>query len=454
MFDYDRLSLDVAQQFSSPIQKKKDEATKNSCAKPPQPPNSSIADPTVDNDEENSIAHSLQDLLKWRHCSASPIHQTTTYNSIDGFELEDESASRRTSVGSSYRSDACGASSGYGSPGIIETPLTSPSYLAMRKMLADQGYFDATNSLTNVASLVLESRPHFKTSLQQKSLQRQIFENDDDLFLAEMEPRRNSFTVSTKRNVDKENWRKFSISTDTEMVEKNGPFQDMMMNYSVANEGQKNLLSELQLVRSPISTRPSPATVTVGLKSVGPGTNKNTNKNKTSISSDAESSISTPPAHKEDIVAAKDGFSRNEIAQFAQLLSSPRKIPPPRYVCHICYHNGHYITDCPMRFDTPFEELTPYQGRKKCYGEFQCEQCKRKWTSQNSVANEAQSCIKCQVPVYPHKQLPVDKAIAMGLIKTQVKSISCVDSSTGLSTPASVGTPIVGSPNILTPMLV
>jgi hypothetical protein len=117
--------------------------------------------------------------------------------------------------------------------------------------------------------------------------------------------------------------------------------------------------------------------------------------------------------------AEDDGFSADEIAQFSQLLSCPKKAPPPKYQCHICYQSGHYISDCPMRFNCPYEELTPYQGRKKCYGEFQCQHCKRKWTSQNSIANEAQSCIKCHVTVFPHKQLPVDKAIAMGYIKSQ-----------------------------------
>ncbi|VDN57837.1 unnamed protein product [Dracunculus medinensis] len=117
--------------------------------------------------------------------------------------------------------------------------------------------------------------------------------------------------------------------------------------------------------------------------------------------------------------AQEDGFSHDEIAQFTQLLCSPKKAPPSKYQCHICYRTGHYISDCPMRFNSPYEELTPYQGRKKCYGEFQCQQCKRKWTSQNSVANEAQSCIKCHIPVFPHKQLPVDKAVAMGLVKAQ-----------------------------------
>ncbi|KAK6752180.1 hypothetical protein RB195_003539 [Necator americanus] len=118
-------------------------------------------------------------------------------------------------------------------------------------------------------------------------------------------------------------------------------------------------------------------------------------------------------------LALEDGFSKDEIAGFEELLCSPKKAPPTKYQCHICYRTGHYISDCPMRFNTPYDELTPYQGRKKCYGEFQCQQCKRKWTSQNSVANEAQSCIKCHIPVFPHKQLPVEKAVAMGLIKAQ-----------------------------------
>ncbi|CAI5448130.1 unnamed protein product [Caenorhabditis angaria] len=125
-------------------------------------------------------------------------------------------------------------------------------------------------------------------------------------------------------------------------------------------------------------------------------------------------SINTTPVLP---LAMEDGFSTDEIAGFAELLSSPRKmqVPPQRYQCHICYATGkHYISDCPQRFNSPYDELTPYQGRKKCYGEFTCQQCKRKWNSQNSVANEAQSCIKCHVPVFPHKQLPVEKSSPIG----------------------------------------
>lgn len=50
------------------------------------------------------------------------------------------------------------------------------------------------------------------------------------------------------------------------------------------------------------------------------------------------------PSH----AAYADGFSNDEIAQFTQLLCSPKKAPPSKYQCHICYRSGHYISDCPM----------------------------------------------------------------------------------------------------------
>lgn len=47
--------------------------------------------------------------------------------------------------------------------------------------------------------------------------------------------------------------------------------------------------------------------------------------------------------------AVEDGFSVEEITQFAQLLCSPKKTPPSHYQCHICFNTGgHYISDCPM----------------------------------------------------------------------------------------------------------
>ncbi|XP_063566351.1 zinc finger CCHC domain-containing protein 24 isoform X4 [Gorilla gorilla gorilla] len=52
------------------------------------------------------------------------------------------------------------------------------------------------------------------------------------------------------------------------------------------------------------------------------------------------------------------------------------------------------------------EGLTPYQGKKRCFGEYKCPKCKRKWMSGNSWANMGQECIKCHINVYPHKQSP------------------------------------------------
>ncbi|KAF5920797.1 hypothetical protein HPG69_009356 [Diceros bicornis minor] len=55
------------------------------------------------------------------------------------------------------------------------------------------------------------------------------------------------------------------------------------------------------------------------------------------------------------------------------------------------------------------EGLTPYQGKKRCFGEYKCPKCKRKWMSGNSWANMGQECIKCHINVYPHKQRPLEK---------------------------------------------
>jgi len=53
------------------------------------------------------------------------------------------------------------------------------------------------------------------------------------------------------------------------------------------------------------------------------------------------------------------------------------------------------------------EGLTPYQGKKRCFGEYKCPKCKRKWMSGNSWANMGQECIKCHINVYPQKQVSV-----------------------------------------------
>jgi len=53
------------------------------------------------------------------------------------------------------------------------------------------------------------------------------------------------------------------------------------------------------------------------------------------------------------------------------------------------------------------EGLTPYQGKKRCFGEYKCPKCKRKWMSGNSWANMGQECIKCHINVFPQKQVSV-----------------------------------------------
>ena len=48
---------------------------------------------------------------------------------------------------------------------------------------------------------------------------------------------------------------------------------------------------------------------------------------------------------------------------------------------------------------------TPYQGRKRCFGEYKCNACEHEWSSGNSFANVAQECIKCYMMVFPIKQV-------------------------------------------------
>lgn len=117
----------------------------------------------------------------------------------------------------------------------------------------------------------------------------------------------------------------------------------------------------------------------------------------------------------DESLAEKDGFNMIEITEFMSVLNGAKPSPASEiYVCHICNMTGHYIDDCPKRFHTTKMEFTPYQGRRKCYGRFYCTRCRRKWSSVNSRANIPQKCLKCAIPVYPHKQLPVEKAVALG----------------------------------------
>nr|XP_048276758.1 zinc finger CCHC domain-containing protein 24 isoform X1 [Myodes glareolus] len=90
----------------------------------------------------------------------------------------------------------------------------------------------------------------------------------------------------------------------------------------------------------------------------------------------------------------------------------PSKRPPPNYLCHLCFNKGHYIKDCPQARPKG-EGLTPYQGKKRCFGEYKCPKCKRKWMSGNSWANMGQECIKCHINVYPHKQMSLHPCPAL-----------------------------------------
>lgn len=53
------------------------------------------------------------------------------------------------------------------------------------------------------------------------------------------------------------------------------------------------------------------------------------------------------------------------------------------------------------------ESKTPYKGRKRCFGEFHCSKCHRRWHSSNSWANMGQICNRCDSFVYPDRQWPV-----------------------------------------------
>ncbi|XP_030758563.1 zinc finger CCHC domain-containing protein 24-like [Sitophilus oryzae] len=96
-----------------------------------------------------------------------------------------------------------------------------------------------------------------------------------------------------------------------------------------------------------------------------------------------------------------------QLAELA-LDRKPIKRPPSSYLCHLCFQKGHYIKDCPQARPKG-EGKTPYQGRKRCFGEYKCPKCKRKWMSGNSWSNMGQECIKCHINVYPHKQRPLEK---------------------------------------------
>jgi len=98
----------------------------------------------------------------------------------------------------------------------------------------------------------------------------------------------------------------------------------------------------------------------------------------------------------------------DQLSDLSLVLDRKHKLPPDTYLCHLCFQKGHYIKDCPEARPRG-DGMTPYQGKKRCFGEYKCSKCKRKWMSGNSWANMAQMCKKCRLCVYPHKQRPLEK---------------------------------------------
>ncbi|XP_050097819.1 lateral signaling target protein 2 homolog [Anopheles aquasalis] len=116
--------------------------------------------------------------------------------------------------------------------------------------------------------------------------------------------------------------------------------------------------------------------------------------------------------HHQNVIPALHSPPAHSTLQQQQLQngngSKYSKVPPVNYLCHLCFKKGHYIRDCPQARPKA-EGKTPYQGKKRCFGEYKCPKCKRKWMSGNSWANHGQECIKCHINVYPHKQRPLEK---------------------------------------------
>ncbi|XP_044738749.1 uncharacterized protein LOC123300270 [Chrysoperla carnea] len=56
------------------------------------------------------------------------------------------------------------------------------------------------------------------------------------------------------------------------------------------------------------------------------------------------------------------------------------------------------------------KKKTPYQGKKRTFGEYKCPKCKRRWMSGNSWANMGQECKECLIIVYPYRQVPLETA--------------------------------------------
>lgn len=112
--------------------------------------------------------------------------------------------------------------------------------------------------------------------------------------------------------------------------------------------------------------------------------------------------------------AVEDGFSPNEITEFAQLLCSPKKAPSIKYQCHICYQTGqHYISDCPL--------VSFIFGVKKGI---------LRIISNNSASKLALQFFKRYIYIYhrfaPHKCSLYAYFVGICLIKNFISSVSTV----------------------------
>jgi hypothetical protein len=252
MFEYDRLALDVAEQLTN---------------------------------KANNTQTTTKNL---QSCFDSYLRGPIINNAA-------EEQSRRLSGGSSTTDVFdCGASSGYGSPGFVGTPLASPApnvqCLAnqLHKMFIDQGFCD-----DSINGMPVPNSTSFGSSLNGHS------------------PR--SYELLALSNSMKE-------------------FKPSSYNNGFCHP-------------PPSINGTSPLNIEL------PSVDKSEDYGKPSSMPPISSQALTPAARnspKAPVVAVEDGFSCDEIAQFAELLCSPKKSPPVRYQCHICYQTGHYISDCPM----------------------------------------------------------------------------------------------------------
>ena len=85
----------------------------------------------------------------------------------------------------------------------------------------------------------------------------------------------------------------------------------------------------------------------------------------------------------------EDDELRELLAQLFALrvLRQARCPPPVGYVCRLCGRAGHYVNHCELA--TRSLGLTPYQGAKRSFGNFECPRCKKKWMSSSSYATTA-----------------------------------------------------------------